>query len=268
MIEPLIPIFSSGRFLPPGCEIKFLIYWNTTDMVLMSDATDTTLGNREPKFHLVPYTAKLHIKQVHVQDDVHVAMEKEQLVNQRIAIFPHFETRTVTHTVVNGRREANIYNIYNGKIPNYMMVMFVRGQAMTGHYQQALTNFEDVNQSSIRVTRDGEELPYERLDLQKGHYREIGYNTLLRFSGQGIGSAPIGISRESYVGGNYLLQYNFNPDGEQNYNYDYERNTGNVNLGVEFSQATENNITIIVIGYFEQQGWLDGNKVFTLRYTY
>ena len=83
-----------------------------------------------------------------------------------------------------------------------------------------------------------------------------------------IDSQTIGVSRETYHQGNFLLLFNFNPEGEQNFNYDYGRNTGNVNITVDFSQNTANATSLVVTGYFEQEGWLDGNKNWALRNSY
>lgn len=264
ILSPVIPLFSCKRYLPPGCELKFRIHWNPAALALMSsDTTHTT-----PKFKIIPYSPKIHLWRLEANSELHVAMENEMLSRQRIAIFPHFGTRIVTHTIPNGRRRAEMMNIFQGYCPNYMMIGFLPSAALTGDYTLSPFNFIDRHQSSVKVTRDGEELPFQRLEVADSHYREDAYNTILRFSGQGINSGSIGISREAYKDGNYLLMYNFNPDGELNFNYDYERNNGNVNISVDFSQNTNDNITIVVIGYFEQQGWLDGNKNWTLRYSH
>ena len=124
-----------------------------------------------------------------------------------------------------------------------------------------------MHQQSIRVTVDGEELPFQRLEMDSVH-REEGFNTLLQFSGKGIDSASIGIDRGGYMAGNYLLLYNFNPDGDLNFGYNYNRNIGNVNIEVDFSADTADNTTLVVYGSFEQELWMDGNKNVSLRYSY
>lgn len=148
-----------------------------------------------------------------------------------------------------------------------MIVGFQRGDAFNGDYARNPFNFSDMRQASIRVTVDGEELPFPRIELDSFH-KEEGFNTLLQFSGKGVDSAPIGISRKDYKDGNYLLAFNFNPDGEQNFSYNYNRNVGNVNIEVDFRDVTQYNTTMICYGLFEQEMWVDGHKNISLRYNY
>lgn len=267
VIRPAVAMFNgSKRYLPPGMEIKFKIRWNPSNLVLMAG---NTVGVTAPTFKIVPYSPKIYVKQVEINDELHLQMENKMLMEQNIAVYPHFGSRIVTHTITNGRRRVEMNNIFQGYCPNYMIVGFVRGDAFHGNYARNPFNFQDLNQSSVRVTKDGEELPLQRLDVDQTADRIDGFNTLAcLLQGKGINAAPIGLSRSDYKDGNYLLAYNFNPDGEQNYNYEYARNSGNVNLVADFSQDTADNTTVIVFGYFEQQAWVDGNKNLTLKYSY
>lgn len=266
VIYPALPIMHCKRLLPPGVSMEFTIYWNSPEMVLNADQSAGNNANyKQPRFNIIPNTPKISVYNVRIQEAMHLQIEQQMLVHQNIAKYPHLSRSLKTHTIIDGRRENDWRNVFNGKCPNYMIVGYVRGAALTGSYEYAFTNFEDLNQSSIRVTRDGEEIPHGRMSLNDV-YKEEAFNALLKFTGSGIESAPLGISKETYKLGSYLILYNFNPDGDLNFTHDYDRNTGNVNIHTEFSQNTAHNTTIVVLGYFENQGWLDGNKNFALKH--
>ncbi|XP_031571950.1 uncharacterized protein F54H12.2-like [Actinia tenebrosa] len=269
ILRPVIPLFSSQRYLTPGCELKFRIQWNPRELVMMNGPTvgATAITHANASYTIVNYSPKLHIRHVDVNSELHIKMEAAMLENQDIALYPYFTNRTVTHTVPDGRRRAQMHNVFQGYRPNYMIIGFQRGDAFDGDIAHSPFNFQDMHQSSLRVTVDGEEIPHQRLDLTS-HHKEEGFNTLLQFSGRGIDSAPTGIDRKGYKDGNYLILYNFNPDGEQNFGYSYARNVGNVNIDVDFSANTVDNTTMVVSGYFEQETWLDGNKNASQRYSY
>jgi hypothetical protein len=250
----------------PGAQLDFRIKWNSPELVFMGSGAG---GVNSPKFRIVPFSPKIHIRHMDANNELHIHNESQMLTQQRIGIFPHFGRRLVTHTFVDGRRKGYFHNVFQGSRPNYMILGFTRGAAINGSYAHSPFNFRDMLQSSIRVTVDGEEIPYQRIELGTSSlHKEEGFNTLLQFSGKGIDSAPIGISREGYKDGNYLILLNFNPDGEQNFSYNYNRNVGNVNVEVDFSNITANNTTMVAYGLFEQEMWVDGHKNISLRYNY
>jgi len=263
-IYPQIPFFKTKRLLPPGCELIFTIYWNPPEVVFNSVQDQGTAENRAPKFSIVPNSPRINIKNVMLSESNHVALEKHMLSDAAIAKYPHMSTRMKTAVISNGLREYTWNDIFNGQRPSYLFIGLKRGDALTGSYSHSFTNYQDMGQSSMRVTLNGEELPYPRIKLDQ-QYKEAGFKTLLKFSGQGIDSAPVGITRENYKDGYYILSYNLNPDGETNYTHDYDKVVGTVSVQIEFSRDTANNTTVVAIGYFENQGWMDGNKNYTVK---
>ena len=77
--------------------------------------------------------------------------------------------------------------------------------------------------------------------------------TLANFAGKLFDFQCIGITRERYKDGNFLLLWNFNPDGALEAGYIYGRNVGNVKIELEFCAETANNITLIVCREIEQE---------------
>ncbi|XP_031564788.1 uncharacterized protein F54H12.2-like [Actinia tenebrosa] len=171
ILRPVIPLFSSQRYLPPGCELKFRILWNDRTLVMMNgpNVGATAVTHPNASYTVVNYSPKLHIRHVDVNSELHIKMEAAMLENQDIALFPYFTNRTVTHTIPDGRRRAQMHNVFQGYRPNYMITEFQRGTAFTGDLTHTPYNFCDMNQSSLRVTVDGEEIPHQRLDLTSHH---------------------------------------------------------------------------------------------------
>lgn len=264
-IRPYVPLFDSYRYLPPGLEIKFEIYWNNSRFAMMA-AQAGNAGADTPKFRVVNYSPRLWVRHVVAESDLHIALEGAMLNKQQVALYPHLASRVITDTIPDGMRERRLTDIWNGKRPSYMVVGFLPQAAFIGSYTDNGYNFRDMHQTSVKVLVNGQETPYQRIDLRSFH-KDQGYNTWVQFSGQSYDSPDVGISRTDYKDGNYLLLFNFTPDGNQNFNYNYNRLLGNINLEVEFGQAIANNTTIIIVGYFEQTGLVEGNINFGLEHS-
>ncbi|KAK3718083.1 hypothetical protein QZH41_005717 [Actinostola sp. cb2023] len=247
VISPVVSVFDQVRYLTPGTQIDFRVRWNSAALVMMSGDTTVT----QPKYKIVPQSPEIWIYHVEANPQLHLQNEAAMLQNQQIALYPFSEKRIVAHTINNGRRREKFSNVFTGFRPNYMMVGLVRGDAYAGNYVRNPFNFHDLHQKQIKVTLDGEELPYPPIVLNS-HDKCEGYATLANFAGKLFDFQSIGISREDYKDGNYLLLWNFNPDGALNAGYVYGRNVGNVSIEIEFSQDTANNTTLIVAGEFEQ----------------
>lgn len=262
IITPIIDVFQCEKYLTPGCLMEFKIRWNDPKLVLMTEGTIPA-----PTFQIVADSPKMHIRHVEAEKDLHLFNESHMLNNQYMAIYPCMTTRIVTMTIPNGRRRANFYNVFQGYRPNYMIIGFQRGDAFTGVYNRNPFNFCDMNQEMIRVTCNGDEIPIERMFL-RSHDALEGYNTIHAFTGKMMESGSVGLSRDDYKSGNYFLLFNFNPDGRQNFGYDYSKNLGVVNIDMEFKQDTANNSTLVCYGEFENKLIIDGHKNVSMMYAY
>ncbi|KAK3745077.1 hypothetical protein QZH41_002611 [Actinostola sp. cb2023] len=247
-LSPVVGIFDQGRYLTPGTQIDFRVRWNSPAVALMSgDATLTST----PKFRIVPQSPAMWIYHVETNPELHLRNEVAMLQNQQIAFYPMEEKRIVTHTIINGRLREKFSNLFTGFRPNYMIVGLLRGDAYTGSYARNPYNFGDMGQKQIKVTIDGEELPYPPPPpppiVLDSHDKCEGYATFPNFAGKFFDSQSNGISRKDYKDGNYLLLWNFNPDGALNSGYVYGRTLGNVAIDIEFSAPTTDNTTLVII---------------------
>ncbi|KAK3746877.1 hypothetical protein QZH41_008136 [Actinostola sp. cb2023] len=260
-LSPVIGIFDQGRYLTPGTQIDFRVRWNSPAVALMSG--DATLTNT-PKFKIVPQSPAMWIYHVETNPELHLRNEVAMLQNQQIAFYPMEEKRIVTHTIINGRLREKFSNLFTGFRPNYMIVGLLRGDAYTGSYTHNPFNFADMGQKQIKVTIDGEELPYPPIVLDS-HDKCEGYATFANFAGKFFDSQSNGISRKDYKDGNYLLLWNFNPDGALNSGYVYGRTLGNVAIDIEFRTPTADNTTLVII---DVVGLYPPNRGTHTNYTY
>ena len=88
-------------------------------------------------------------------------------------------TRTPTHTrivhhVVLNHTETDLFN---GLIPQCLIFGLVRNDAYNGHLAHNPFNFQLFDLQDLRLTVNGEEMPYSALDLTGGKTID-GYNTL------------------------------------------------------------------------------------------
>lgn len=262
IITPMIDVFQCEKYLVPGCQLDFKIRWNDPQLVMMTEGTVAA-----PKYRIVRDSPKIYIHHIDAEQQLHLQNETSMMKNQRMAIYPCMTTRIVTMTFTNGRRKGSFVNLFQGFRPNYLILGFLRGDAFTGSYSHNPFNFCDMHQETLRITVNGEEIPFERMSLGSHDVLE-GYNTITAFTGDMMESSSVGLSRNDYKGGNYLLLYNLNPDGRQKFGYDYNRNLGVVNIDVDFKNDTANNTTLVCCGSFENKLLVDGNKNVSMMYTY
>jgi hypothetical protein len=265
-ISLAIDLFQCKRLLVPGCKLDFTIRWNTPQLAMMA-AAGQALGASEPYFEVVNNSPRLWICHVDLRPDLHNLYENAQLNGKYIASYPHMTTRIVTQVVPDGRRHTMWSDVFTGNRPNYMILGFLPQMALTGSYLHNPYNFADMHQDTVRVTINGQEIPLERMDLRDPTRLEA-YMTLPIFTGDMMESKSVGIGRDNFMQGHYVLCYNFNPDGEQGNGYNYSKNQGIITIEVNFSADTADNTTLVAYAEFENAFWVDGEKNTTLMHTY
>jgi len=77
-----------------------------------------------------------------------------------------------------------------------------------------------------------------------------------------------GIKRADYKDGFAVMRFNFTPDGKDAKNYTYKRNSGTLDLFLEFSEPLTENLTLVLLPEFENEILIDPNGVVTMDKNY
>ena len=113
-------------------------------------------------------------------------------------------------------------------------------------------NFELFGLQYIRLTVNGEEMPYSALDLTGGK-KVDSYNTM--FSGGGDINCDHGlyIDREDWKNGYGLFQFDLTPTGSGDPGHLITHRTDNVNLYLKFDTQTATVPNLIMYAEFQDQ---------------
>ena len=107
--------------------------------------------------------------------------------------------------------------LFNGKIPNRVIVVFVDNDAFHGSYTTNPFNFKHMNISEIGLSINGQPVPYS--EPLKLHFGDDGYGEYIRayhalFTGTDIKCSDHGnnISRTDFGDGYTIFTFNLTPD--------------------------------------------------------
>jgi len=170
-------------------------------------------------------------------------------------------TRTPTHASIiqSGVLNHTETNLFNGLIPQCIIFEMVRNDAYSGHMARNPFNFQLFALNALRVTSNGEELPYSCLDLTGGKMID-GYNKLFSGSGDMNCGHGIDIDREDWEKGYALFRLDTTPAGSGHPNHLIPHRSGNINLNLKFANPTPAVINLIVYAEFQNHLEIDRNR--------
>ena len=113
--------------------------------------------------------------------------------------------------------------------------------------------------NAVRLTVNGEEIPYSVIDLTGGK-RIDGYNTLFSGSGDMNCRHGIDIDRGDWEGGYGLFRLDTTPAGSGHPDHLIPHRSGNVNLYLIFGTPTPEVLNLIVYAEFRNHFEIDRNR--------
>ena len=250
---PRCDVFNLDKLLLDGLEIKINIDLNSSEFSLMGgeDANDC-------KLQIVSST--LRVRTVHVADSTKLD-HLNTMTGQKALPGIYTLTRTPTHASVIPRGVLNHTetDLFNGLIPQCIIFGMVRNDAYNGNLGRNPFNFQLFDLNAVRLTVNGEELPYSGIDLIGGKKID-GYNTL--FSGSGDMNWCYGkaIEREEWEQGYGLFRLDTTPARKGHPDHLIPNRSGNVNLHLKLGIETPAVLNSIVYAEFQNQLEIDRNR--------
>ena len=172
-------MFNVDKLLLDGLEIKFKVDLNNDAFVLMAGETPNNC-----KLKIMSST--LRVRTVRVADSVkleHVQIMQGHKGGAPLpAIYTLTRTPTQARIIPQGVLNHTETDLFHGFKAQCIIFGLARNDAFNGNLARNPFNFEPFDLQDIRLTVNGEEMPYSALDLTGGKKID-GYNTL--FSGSG-----------------------------------------------------------------------------------
>jgi hypothetical protein len=218
---------------------------------------------------LVIHKAILYVRKVRVLPSV---LHGHELgLQAHNAIYPVQHVSVDSHTVPSGQQSFTKENLFQGRMPKFLVVGMVTNNAFVGAYNQNAFNFQHFNISYIGLFRDGESVP-ERTpydDLTDTQHYVRPYMGTVHALEQFNRNENNGITLADFVGGSMLFAFNLTPDmtvGGNSGGVQQPYRTGNLRLEVKFKSALTDAINIIYYGVFDGKIEITKDRTIHLDY--
>lgn len=118
---------------------------------------------------------------VKVRSDIYNEIAVARLKNNKDVFYPTVRSEIRTYTLQNNHSNFEATDVFNGRVPDRVMVGLVYEDAFSGNYAYNPFNFPKFNVSSIKQIVEGEEYPYQPLQLNaaNGQLDMSGYHRLI-----------------------------------------------------------------------------------------
>ena len=220
--------------------------------------------------HLRLTNADIDVKLILAQVKVAPSLHREianGLKSGQIATYPTVRGEIRTYSHPNDDRHFECNNPFNNQLPNRLVVVLMKQTAFNGDITTNPFNFGKFNVSTIKQLVNGEEYPYETLELNHDNDAKDlrGYYRFLQATGvlcRGKGNMVL---RENWGQGKRCTMFVF--DNTANGCLDSPvlnpKQTGQLRLVIDFGANPGVNLTILLYGEFENLLEINGNKIVT-----
>ena len=249
--RPALDIFRTKNDVIDNVKLEFNFYPNDNAFVLHKSAGYTG----EVKFKITD--AQLTIRKEQLDPSAVNAIHRG-LLKKNWAL-PYSITTTKLYNLPADIFQFNANNIFQGKVPNFILVYFVKASSYTGNYHKNPFFFSPHDSiKEIAVTRDGIPVPSSRpsqicIDFTSPQGLKVNdaYESLLDIMGHsGLVSKGLVFPPERLAGGLFFHATNFQPDTENDDHISLERN-GNIDIQIKFGEALPEAYEMFVTGEFE-----------------
>ena len=247
--RPSLDILKQGRNMLDNTKLEFIFYPNDHTFAIQKDPACA----KNVKIKILD--AKLILKKEELDPSVQNIIH-EKLAEKHWAL--HYPTTVgKIFNIAEGSYQFTASNVFLGKIPNTVLVFFVRAESFTGTYG---SNPFWINPSNlikeIIITKDGIPLPNLKpssIDLNRNTGLQLTdtYESLLDTLGiAGLVSKGLIFPPSDLANGLFFYGANLHPDTENDGHLSPAR-TGNIDVQVKYSAALGAVYEMVVLGEFD-----------------
>ena len=203
MVGPVYAdVFQLSRFLLNEVEVRLKLFQSKNAFRLMT-------GEKTTKYKVIITDVLLKAAMVGVSAGL--LETHAQALRSQPAIYPLTKTDVKTFAVAKGQYNVNLDDIFQGRIPDRVVLGMTSSSTYAGHLEKNAFNFKHFNFEFMYA--NGQSVPAKALQpkFSSSNYMDA-YQTL--FSGRGIAGkdAGLGISREAYAKGYTLVVFDLSSE--------------------------------------------------------
>jgi hypothetical protein len=245
-------LFAQDRYILGAVPIEIKLVRSRNPFCIVPSAEN-------PNFKVVIEECMFRVRRVNVSHSV--MMSHSQSLQHFTAKYPINRIDCKIASVPRGYVSGNQPNIFQGALPNRIVIGMVDADAFNGTYTKNPFNFKNYDITTMGLTVNGENLPGKPLQLNFGAesnyisaFQILYVGTHKMFENQGNG-----ITREEYSNGYTLFVFDLTPDLCLGDHVQPIKN-GNVSIECQFGTPLETAINSVVLGEFQSLIEIDANR--------
>ena len=252
-------VFQLSKYLLNEVDVRVKLYQSKPEFRLMNkDIIDT-----KTTYTVEVLDVKLKVAMVGISPEVLTSHAK--LLADNPAIYPLTRTELKTFTVAQGQFNASLDDIFQGKIPNRLVVAMVKSEAYSGNTLNNPFKFDHFKFDFMCLYANGQSVPSKALqpDFDEGNYVEC-YQTLI--SGLGLEGVNAGLfcDRKEYASGYTIVIFDLASEVSEA-DVQAQDKKGNLQFEVRFKAALEQSINIILYASFSGEIHIDQARTVQLK---
>ena len=207
---------------------------------------------------------RMYLCQVRLNPSVYRELMTKMSVNRTIVAYPTVRSEIRTFNMQGNQQRYECNNLFQGRIPNRVIVGLVLSEAFNGNIARDPFCFQKFGVSSIRQLVRGEEYPYETLELVhndstqdlRGYYRFLqATGCLCKHQGNMVRRQDWGQDKNCT-----LFVFDNAANGCLDSPVLNPKQSGELQIVLNFGVPPGENITVILYGEFENLLEIDKNK--------
>ena len=241
-----LDLFHQDKLIPGVTPINLQLLRNSNSFILVNQTPTTQHPQINYKLELL--NAKLLMRTMEVSPSLTLA-HQEMFKNGKNMKLHYARVKMKKHNIPTGSHSANVHDMFEGQLPDRILICFVRDESLTGSYTLNPFNLEHLHINFLQMRVNGDKIPREAYqpDFTNQDYISA-YQTMLAHLGYDTGREMIDLTPEEWANGYTFFSFKLTP-GPIGIVRTPQR-TGTCNLEAKFQQATKYNVSLIVLAQF------------------
>ena len=200
-------LFAQERYILGGVPIKLKLVRTSAAFSLVSSADPAT-------YKVVIEDCVFRVRRVNVSSTVMIG--HTEALNHTTAKYPINRDGCKVFSAPRGNYSGNQPNIFQGQLPDRIVIGMVDSTAFNGSFKKNPFNFKNYDMTYLGLTVNGEHLPSKPLQMKFGDAEGANYvsafQTLFAGSNKLFQNEENGITRDEYAKGYTLFVFDLTAD--------------------------------------------------------
>ena len=237
-------LFHQGKYLLNHLDLRLKLN-RSKDAFVLSGAVVGGPGGAIPNYKLQLMDCSLHVRRVEVSPPVNLAHART--LERSNVIYPMTKTVMRVYTAAQGSFSLTVDNMFLDKVPNKIVMGFVRADAFNGSYALNPFNFLHINVNFIALHHEGRQIPTKGLrpDYENNQYTRA-FMSLYTGAGNAWNDITCGVTLADYKQGYTLYFFDLTPSLTQSHATAELQRPGPLRLECHFSEALARSMNLVV----------------------